>query len=409
MGICGSKTKESGDKYLDDEVVKLRGKIRKQIEAQNNERKSVHVVTNDKFLNVNDAETIDNILNIFTFKPKLIGKGSFGSVMASKLKYYGDDFDTNPSTIYAIKVIKIDEPGLDEGMLNNEISMLKNCTHPNIINLYEIYKDDRYLYLVMENCPGGDLEDHIKKGRVKEEDAKNMFYQMLYGVNFLHTNSICHRDIKPGNFMFSDKSKNTIKLIDFGWSKEYAFSDLVSVAGSPYYVAPEIVKNYDAKKKLKYNQLCDTWSLGVTLYEMLSNKMPFDAGKRNELFKLILTKRLRFEGFVWEKISEDCKDLIRKLLEKDPKKRLTATEALNHKWFNSLQNQLIHTKSNMINKCKVENLKNFKAYSLFDKEILRIMVETNYNEPLIKDLSNIFWYLDYDCDGFISSVELRAF
>ena len=124
MGICGTNSAKRQESYIDDKVI-LRGKIRKQVVVEQNAnlKQQSHVVTGDKFLDINDAETIKDIMNIYTFREKRIGKGSFGSVMAAKLKYYGDDYDTNPSTAYAIKVINIFEPGLDETMLNNEISM----------------------------------------------------------------------------------------------------------------------------------------------------------------------------------------------------------------------------------------------------------------------------------------------
>ena len=411
MGICGNKSESRELNYLDEKLAQ-RCKIRKtvKIEENKNSKLNQHFVTGDKFLNINDAEIIDDILNIYTFREKAIGRGSFGTVLAAKLRFHGKDFDTNPSTAYAIKVINMTTPGIDETMLNNEISMLKNCSHPNIINLYEIYTDSERLYLVMELCPGGDIDEYLKLNKVvREDNARQIFYQMLYAVNFLHSSNIAHRDIKPGNFMFSDESKNTVKLIDFGWSAEYSENDMLSIAGSAYYVAPEIGNNFLNKYKKKYDNHIDVWSLGVTLYEILSNKMPFYGKDHSDVFRNINTKRVQFTDDVWFKISDDCKELITLLLVKNPKQRISVAEAMNHKWFYPLQNVLILQKANLINKCKVDNLMNFKAYSLFDKEILRIMVETNYDSPKVVELSNVFWYLDYDNDGYISANEIHAF
>ena len=145
-------------------------------------------------------------------------------------------------------------------------------------------------------------------------------------INHCHSLDIAHRDIKPENIMYDNDGR--IKLIDFGLAKvsHSKIANYETLAGTPYFISPEILKGL-------YGKECDMWSLGVLLYLLLSGEFPFDGDSRPELFDKIQTTKFNFKNHVWNNISDEAKDLISKLLIKNPKKRYTANQALNHPWF----------------------------------------------------------------------------
>ena len=170
--------------------------------------------------------------------------------------------------------------------------------HPNIIKFHESYIDHRYVHIVMELAEGGELfEKIVKSERFSERRAANYMRKILGAVKHLHEQMICHRDLKPENFLLSDTSDDAeIKLIDFGLSKRFGQRagsgreylrdnlkkvDLKTVVGTPYYVAPEVLKQ-------KYDKACDVWSLGIILYIFLSGYPPFEGDNSSEIFKNIL-------------------------------------------------------------------------------------------------------------------------
>lgn len=172
----------------------------------------------------------------------------------------------------AIKKIPI-EKIINPQNIINETTALKNLDHPNIIKLYETYQDNDGIYLVQEFCEGGELFDYITENDyLTERDAANIFQQIIQSIIYCHKNRICHRDLKPDNFMFVSKEKDsTVKLIDFGLSRSfYKFQRngegkclrMKSKVGTAHYMAPEILKK-------DYSYACDTWSAGVILYIML--------------------------------------------------------------------------------------------------------------------------------------------
>ena len=151
---------------------------------------------------------------------------------------------------------------------------------------------------------------------------------------------ICHRDLKPENFLLSDNSIDAeIKLIDFGLSKRFGIReksgttrdnmkkiDLKTVVGTPYYVAPEVLKQ-------SYDKACDVWSLGIILYIFLSGYPPFEGENSSEIFRNVLQQEVSFKDEIWNSISDEAKNLIKGMLDKNPKTRITAHECLEHPWF----------------------------------------------------------------------------
>ena len=151
---------------------------------------------------------------------------------------------------------------------------------------------------------------------------------MLSAISHLHEQGIVHRDLKPENFLMADKtSSSEVKMIDFGLSKRYASQEkLTTVVGTPYYVAAEVLKG-------SYGKECDVWSLGVILYVFLCGYPPFEGESNTAIFKNILCQKLKFDPKEWSTISEEAKDLITKMLDRNVATRISAPEALVHPWF----------------------------------------------------------------------------
>lgn len=254
-----------------------------------------------------------------------IGKGGFSIVYRATDKQEGKEF--------AVKCIKKDMvEGEDIKLLRREIQIMKKLDHPHILKLYRVYEDDEQFYLVMELVKGKELFDKIvERGMYSERDASNIIYQVVSAVEYLHDNGIAHRDLKPENILSAGEGESEIvKIADFGFSKSFGGPDeaqrLMTSCGSPGYVAPEILTAES------YDQAVDMWSIGVIVYILLSGYPPFYADSAPALFKKIMDVKYDFDDFVWDDISDSAKDLIRNLLVKDPKKRFTASQCLEHPW-----------------------------------------------------------------------------
>ncbi len=232
----------------------------------------------------------------------------------------------------AIKIIKkTTVAGEDIKLLRREITNLKTLDHPNILKLYEVYEDKDNFYLVMELVMGKELFDKIvERGQYSEKDASNITRQFTSAIEYLHSKGIAHRDLKPENLLSVGTGDNElIKVADFGLSKNFGDEKMMTSCGSPGYVAPEVLECET------YDKGVDMWSIGVIVYILLVGYPPFYADNDPALFKKIMACEYDLNGEGWDVISNEGKDLIRNLLVKDPKKRLTATQMLKHPWIAS--------------------------------------------------------------------------
>lgn len=185
----------------------------------------------------------------------------------------------------------------------------------------------------MEYARGGELFEYIvNRKRVREKDACKFLHQILSGVDYLHKHGICHRDLKPENLLMDDY--NNIKIVDFGLSNTYKDGESLQTAcGSPCYAAPEMVagKKYDGLA-------ADMWSCGVIIYAMVCGFLPFEDPKTNKLYQKILNAEYSIPDFV----SDECKDLIRKILCTDPTKRLSIEGIRAHPWYKQAKVREFH-------------------------------------------------------------------
>ncbi|WFD33893.1 calcium/calmodulin-dependent protein kinase [Malassezia cuniculi] len=239
---------------------------------------------------------------------------------------------------YACKVISKRLMAGREHMVCNEIASLKRVSmgHPNIVSLVDYFETMNNLYLVTDLCQGGELFDRIcERGSYYEKDAAQIIHTVLGAVQYLHSQNIVHRDLKPENLLFRDKSEHSDLLIaDFGLSRmvdDDRLSVLSTTCGTPGYMAPEIFK------KSGHGKPVDMWAIGVITYFLLCGYTPFDRDTTMEEMQAIINGDYKFEPEIyWQGVSEQARDFIKRLLTVDPAERLTATDALQHPWFQIL-------------------------------------------------------------------------
>ncbi|XP_066593800.1 ovarian-specific serine/threonine-protein kinase Lok isoform X2 [Prorops nasuta] len=222
----------------------------------------------------------------------------------------------------------------DPEKIMNEVKILKTLKHPCIIKMEEIVDTPRTVYIVLELMEGGELFDRIKgTNGLPEPITKIFFYQMVLAVRYLHERGITHRDLKPENILLADNAEVTlIKISDFGLSKLVdAETMMKTFCGTPLYVAPEILKTHG---RGAYTSQVDIWSLGIILYACLSSAMPFSINDQNKgLQEQILSGRFCFPHSKFGKITYRAKELIKRMLTVDPKKRATINQVLLDPWL----------------------------------------------------------------------------
>ncbi|XP_056160591.1 CDPK-related kinase 3 isoform X2 [Syzygium oleosum] len=215
--------------------------------------------------------------------------------------------------------------------VRREVKILKALSgHKHLVKFYDACEDANNVYIVMELCEGGELLDRIlsRGGRYAEEDAKVIVVQILSVVAFCHLQGVVHRDLKPENFLFTSRSEGAdMKLIDFGLS-DFIRPDerLNDIVGSAYYVAPEVLHR-------SYSLEADIWSIGVIAYILLCGSRPFWARTESGIFRAVLRADPNFEDLPWPSVSREAKDFVKRLLNKDYRKRMTAVQALTHPWL----------------------------------------------------------------------------
>ena len=314
--------------------------------------------------------------------------------------------------IRAMKVIKKLRPpkqneGVDEKDIQNEIGVLKKLDHPCILKIFEFYSDTNSYSIISEFCPGGDLfQEIVDKGPFREKYCAFVIYQILLGINHCHSMNIIHRDLKPENILIIDKDKNEfprIKICDFGISKIMEKGNQDSrVVGVPYYMAPELFSKRITEK-------CDIWSIGVILYLLLSGRPPFAGEEDDEVIESVKNGKIDYSSPPFNKLTKNCLDLLKKLLNKDPEQRISAQEALNHKWFDAYDSQQIFNsiKDEKTIKILIHNLKTYKRDSIIQDVALAYLV---HNFPQMKEVINankLFNQIDTNGDGKINKNDLK--
>jgi len=239
---------------------------------------------------------------------------------------------------YAVKVVDNKSLSDDENLeaLETEIAILRKLDHPHIVQLKEVVVTRADTFIVMELLSGGELFNRIvEQGRFTEANAAALFSQILLSMEYLHSLNIVHRDVKPENILYVKEGSSEIKLIDFGYAGVWEpQKQLTGLCGTPDYVAPEVLSWYeDDENGTPYGKGSDLWSLGVLLYVILSGCSPFAADAEEDILQLVGDGKYEFHEAEWKEVSEDAKDLIRKLLVVTPEERLTMEGMLSHAWL----------------------------------------------------------------------------
>ena len=380
---------------------------------------------------------------------KDLGFGSYGLVKKVFLK-------SNPDTLRAVKIIPrgLLMEGVDSNKLMDEIIILKNLDHPNIMKLYEFFEDDENCYLVSEFCDQGDLLQKMQKLIYMDEIVvKFLMEQILNAIAYLHSKGVFHGDIKLENVMLytttkqqprrsftiinktlaksktlrkeieesftieSEKIKTQpstksiqmvnnmldyeIKLIDFGCSKIFTKRGerKSGIIGTSLYCSPEVIDNL-------YDERCDEWSCGVLMYLLLCGQFPFEGETEEEIFKKVKKCEYDFSPPQFNNISSNYKDLIKKLLEPKIKRRIKAIDALKHPFFTESfsPDAALKKKDNSI----IEKLFNLTVpKSKFHRAILSYMTSSYISKDEEKKLRTVFRYIDYDDKSYLTRAKIE--
>ncbi|KAK6491818.1 putative serine/threonine-protein kinase irlB isoform X1 [Huso huso] len=277
------------------------------------------------------------IINFYTLnKNEILGGGRFGQVHKC--------VENSSGLTLAAKIIKV-KGTKEKEEVKNEIRVMNQLNHANLIQLYAAFESKNDLILVMEYVDGGELFDRIidENDYLTELDTVLFIKQICDGVQYMHQMYILHLDLKPENILCVNRATNKIKIIDFGLARRYKPREKLKVNfGTAEFLAPEVV-NYDF-----VSFPTDMWSLGVITYMLLSGLSPFLGEDDNETLNNILACQWDFEGEEFGNISEEAKDFISKLLIKNKCWRISATEALKHPW---LSDPCLHFRLQQQNKC----------------------------------------------------------
>ena len=320
-----------------------------------------------------------------------IGEGGFGKVKTIIHKKTGQ--------LRAMKLIKKSkEFNLDE------IDNLMLLNHPNILKLYEYYYDEKEnLYIITEYIRGEELFNKIQEnGAFSEVESAIIIKSVFQAITYCHSRGIIHRDLKPENILVpAGKTKidyTLLKIIDFGASVLKKDDGKISFRfGTPYYIAPEVLLE-------SYNEKCDVWSIGVILYLLLLGQAPFDGDDDDIICQKIIQEEIDYENSRIKSLSPEAVDFMKKLLEKDPEKRISSSQALEHEW---LKKFAPHTKVNRAFSRKIyKNLSNFREESQLSTAVVTFITNYLMSDDELKLLKKMFFELDVKGVGVITREEL---
>ncbi|KAE8656261.1 Serine/threonine-protein kinase PEPKR2 [Hibiscus syriacus] len=246
-------------------------------------------------------------------KGDTIGQGKFGSVWLCRSRTSGVEL--------ACKTLL-----KGEETVHKEVEIMQHLSgHPGVVTLQAVYEEPDCFHLVMELCSGGRLIDQMAECQFSEQRAANIFKDVMLVIKYCHEMGVVHRDIKPENILLTTSGK--IKLADFGLAMRIANGQVLSgLAGSPAYVAPEVLLG-------NYSEKVDIWSAGVLLHVLLVGVLPFQGDSLKTVFEAIMNVNLDFHSGIRESLSKPARDLLARMLTRDVSSRITADEALRHPWI----------------------------------------------------------------------------
>lgn len=331
----------------------------------------------------------------FNLEPKPIGKGVF-------CKVYKGTFANNPDKVVAVKAFN-KKMLKDEDMeaIHLETRKLKKLNHQNLWKYHDSYEDKDYVYVVSEFIEGRTLSHHIQNMKVEftEADIGLMFQGLFSGLKYVHSKDISHRNIKPENIIV-DKGGN-MWLIDFGLARITTCENAVKTDGELcQYNAPEI-------EYFGYSSKSDIYALGNVLYTVFARKLPYSGSKFIGTFKNNRKKDITFNNPCWKEVSFELPALIRKMLARDPTKRISAADALKDRWFDIVRNHSTDDDEGHVDEEVINALENYSCDSIFQKGVMNILAGL-LDDDEIKIAKKTFNLIDTDHNGIISFEELKA-
>ncbi|KAH9797841.1 calcium-dependent protein kinase 21 [Citrus sinensis] len=339
------------------------------------------------------GKPLEDIRQFYTLGKEL-GRGQFGITYLCTENSTGNSYACK--SILKRKLVNKQ----DREDIKREIQIMQHLSgQQNIVEFRGAYEDRQSVHLVMELCSGGELFDKIiAQGHYTEKAAAALCRAIVNVVHHCHFMGVMHRDLKPENFLLSNKDGGAmLKATDFGLSvfidEGKVYRDIV---GSAYYVAPEVLRR-------SYGKEIDVWSAGVILYILLSGVPPFWAETEKGIFDAILKGGVDFESEPWLLISDSAKDLVRKMLIQDPKKRITSAEVLEHPWMREGG----EASDKPIGSAVLSRMKQFRAMNKLKKMALKVIAEA-LSEEEIKGLKTMFANMDTDKSGTITYEELKT-
>ncbi|KAK4755408.1 hypothetical protein SAY87_009165 [Trapa incisa] len=323
-----------------------------------------------------------------------LGRGEFG------ITYLCTDKETKEELACKSILKKKLRTSVDIEDVRREVEIMKHLPkHPNIVSLKDTYEDDDAVHLVMELCEGGELFDRIvARGHYTERAAAAVIKTIVEVIQVCHKHGVMHRDLKPENFLFANKKETAaLKAIDFGLSIFFKPGEtFTEIVGSPYYMAPEVLRR-------NYGPEVDVWSAGVILYILLCGVPPFWAETEQGIAQAIIRSVVDFKRDPWPKVSDNAKDLVKKMLEPDPTKRLSAQEVLEHPWVQNAKK----APNVSLGETVRARLKQFSVMNKLKKRALKVIAEHLSVEEVAR-IKEGFCVMDTNNRGKINIDELRV-
>jgi len=331
---------------------------------------------------------LEKVMPLFN-KEAILGQGASSEVAHVIRK--GDNQE------FAMKIMRRDDKW-NPILFKQEYDLLTKLDHPNILGYRDCYMDHKNFYFCTELCKGGELFDKIKEMKKFSEAEAALFVKTIVSaIGHCHSRSIVHRDLKPENIVFRTKAHKELVIIDFGDAKEVKDDDeFEDFVGTAFYLAPECVRNRTGKELKK----SDMWTIGVITYVLLTGRPPFYGRDNKEILKKIIRGKVSFPKST--KLSASAKDFIRKLIKKKPEERMSAADALRHRWLRGSAG------TQDLGRDLVESISNYSSVSKLKKVLVR-MLANQMTKDDHRALQHQFNKMDTDGNGLINLDEMASY
>lgn len=349
-----------------------------------------------------------------------VDKGAFASVHVVRQRQSGQ--------LWALKTISLanSEREMLANLTRGEVKILKLLNHPNILRVHEVYEDENRIQVVVDLCVGGTLAQRIRfhyhqlHRPIEEGHAAFMARQLLSATEYFHSKGVVHRDVKPENILFVDQSSSSpLKVIDFGLAvgletlRRQARAGQLEVAGTKHYMAPEMHRGGSEP----YDQKVDLFSIGIVMCEILTGQHPYYApGDDKDAIASKICSPAPLSEAAWGRVSPSAVDLCRGLLERSPRSRPGAADALDHAWFQDPSKPSPFGDLSLLTRSMFEDLGRFQAYPKFKRAVLQVLSRDVsefqlqggrvQQQEAVAELRNKFMALDVHGSGFLSRQEI---